>query len=705
MDRKSLTLLFENISVGIIITILFLFPLLFLPTVSDAFVLPKQVLIIFSTIALLLIWTSKLIIKGRITFLSNPFNLPLFLFGAAILCSSIFSQNRYDSFTQSLPVIILLIQSFLLINLLDKKDFFNVALSALSLGGVVSSILSILYFLHIYILPFGGNPNNPLFTTFGSPIQHIGYLFPIFCLSSLYVYRKIQDHNYEKIASDPINMIHLFSAFILLIGISLNMYKIFFAQDRPITLPVQYGIQIASASLSQDTQRQLPSLLFGSGFGTFLSDFTRFKPITFNLEPVIWNLNIGFSSSLVLELVATTGILGVAAFGYILFRLFKNRPKIIANPLYLSILFVAVLTVIIPYSFTFMFLFFILLSFYIAFLHFEGNRHFYMVNLSLVRPQEGFLSLDSHGDKKVSNSPALPIVFGALILLPLCVVGYFSIQLILADTKFKKAQDPAVLSNGQATYDLLRDAIKIFPYKDDYFRLFSQVNLSLANSITTSVKPGEQPTQESQQAVFSLLQQSINAARSAVTIAPLTVTNWTNLGKIYRSLVNVGQNAEQFAVASYQQAIKLNPYDPQNYIETGGIFYQLGQYDAALAQFQNAVTLKPDLPNAHYNLGHTYEAKGDFDKALEEYETVKKLVQQNNESTAVIEAEIEALKKNKQKKKSDEIPTPAPTPITEAPDNFIQTGLEESLTIPGPPASQNNTQPTPTTIPSNEIEE
>jgi len=270
--------------------------------------------------------------------------------------------------------------------------------------------------------------------------------------------------------------------------------------------------------------------------------------------------------------------------------------------------------------------------------------------------------------------------------------------------KFTLSQKTETLQNGQKTYDLLRDAIQIFPYRDDYYRLFSQVNLSLANSLTTSVKPGEQPTQEMQKAVFSLLQQSINSARSSVEIAPLTVTNWTNLGKIYRSLVNVGQNAEQFSVASYQQAIKLNPYDPQNYIETGGIFYQLGQFDAAIAQFQNAATLKPDLPNAHYNLGHAYEAKGDFDNAMKEYEIVKTLTQQNEESVALINQEIEALQSNMEKAKKS--PTEIePIPTTQNPLNqeesepFIKTGSEETLTIPGPPSTDDakeQTSPTPT---------
>lgn len=703
MDKKLFTHFLEKLSLGIIIVVFFLFPLLFLPMVSDVFVVPKQLLTIFSVIVLALLWAVKLIVDGRISFLSNPFNLAFFLFGVSILCSSLFSQNRYDSMIQTVPVITLLILAFLLINLLNKKEFLGNALNALMLGGVASTIISLLYFVHIYILPFG-NPNNPLFTTFGSPIQHVGYLIPLFVLSCTFIYGQMQENRFEKIPLNSRNVFYTFSMIVLLLGIGLNIYKIFFEQERPIVLPVQYGIQIATASLGQDMQRQLPSLLFGSGLGTFLTDFTRFKPISFNLEPLLWNLNIGFSSSVVLEFIATLGIVGTLSFGFILLRFFKNPPARKLSPLYNALISAAMLIFIIPYSFSFIFLFFVLLSFYVGILHSEKNKKVYQVNLSLVRPREGFLSVDTDDNRRRDNNPALPIVMATILLSILLAIGFYSIRYVRSDMNFKRAQSAETLKNAQVSYDLMKGAIALFPYRDEYYRVFSKLNLSIANSLTSSLKQGEQPTAEVQQTVFSLLQQSINAARSAVIVAPLTASNWTNLGSIYKSLIKVGKNAEQFALASYQEAIRLNQYDPQNYIETGGIFHQLGQYDAAITQFQNAVTLKSDLPNAHYNLGHSFEAKGDYSKALAEYETVRKLTQQNEESVQKIEAEIEAIKvkaadyeenmegisanKNESKEKSG-----------------VMVGPEEQISLPGLPKNSDtlqdgkNSSATPTLVP------
>src|SRR5690606_15442978 len=123
-------------------------------------------------------------------------------------------------------------------------------------------------------------------------------------------------------------------------------------------------------------------------------------------------------------------------------------------------------------------------------------------------------------------------------------------------------------------------------YKSDYYRVFSQVNLALANSVVNNIPQGSSPSAQTQQTVIGLMQQSINAARAAASLAPLSYTNWQNMSGVYRSLIGVGQNAEQFAVASINQAIALNPADPRLYIERGGIFYQLGNYDLAINDFK-----------------------------------------------------------------------------------------------------------------------
>jgi len=186
-------------------------------------------------------------------------------------------------------------------------------------------------------------------------------------------------------------------------------------------------------------------------------------------------------------------------------------------------------------------------------------------------------------------------------------------------------------------------AISIFKYRDGFYRVFSQTNFALANTLASQQPKGSSPNQTTQQNITTLIQQSIDAARAAVTVAPQTYLNWQNLSSIYRRLIGFGQNAENFAIATAQQSINLDPNNPQEYIFLGGIYYQLGRWDNAQSQFQIAIALKPDYANAHYNLGHALEQKGDLQNALGQYQAVRSLVSNDKNSLEQVDKEIATL--------------------------------------------------------------
>jgi tetratricopeptide (TPR) repeat protein len=237
----------------------------------------------------------------------------------------------------------------------------------------------------------------------------------------------------------------------------------------------------------------------------------------------------------------------------------------------------------------------------------------------------------------------MSVVIAVILFLLVGYVGYNTFKFASSDVKFAESLRQAQANNGQRTYELQTQSINEFPYRSDYHRIFSQINLALANSIAAGVPQGQQPPQQVQQNILTLLQQSINSGRNAVTLAPLSSLNWQNLGTIYRSLINVGQNADQFSVASMGQAIALDPYNPQLRVALGGVYYQLQQWDLAQQQFQLAIDLKRDFANAYYNLGHTLESKGDLQNALAYYQTVRQLSADNPENLKQIESEISAL--------------------------------------------------------------
>lgn len=647
MEKKD-SLFYLKILSNIVISLaLFLLPIFFLSNATDFFILPKQLLVIGAVILLLVLWGTKILFERKIILTINPLNLPIAIFTIVILASAILSRNRYDALIQTAPVVFAILLFFAIVNNVRDRKSFSVVLLSFVLGGAASALVTIAYFLNLYFLPIP-EIKNQFFNTFGSIVQQLIYLIPILIFSGLYILKAIgfpKVRLSQETKTDPGFFIQLVAFLSVLAGVLLIAYQIIFLPNKPVILPYIYGFQTAFAAISQDAPRFILSLLFGSGYGTFLIDFTRFKLAAFNLEQNIWNLNFAFSSSYLLELVATTGLLGALSFLSIIFAILKSRAS--SNPLFFAVLTILALSLILPFSYISVVLLFALLGIYCAYLNIEGDSRVYDIVLSLVATKSGMLSFEATPEgehaRPRSESPILPGVVFLLILIFVGTLGFYTYKFVISDLKFAESIRQAAANNGQKTYQLQTEAIRDFSFRSDYHRIFSQVNLALANSIAGGIQPGTPPNQQMQQNIIALLQQSINSARNAVILSPQISVNWQNLAQVYRSLINVGQNAESFAIASMNQAIALDPYNPQLYIQLGGIYYQLKQWDQAQSQFQVAINLKRDFANAYYNLGHTLEEKGDLQNALGAYQIVRQLSRDNKDNLSKIAGEIKAL--------------------------------------------------------------
>jgi len=635
MDKKEAISILKNLSAGITSLLLILFPLLFLTNASDVFTFPKEILVLIFTIALLIILCLKMVFESKITIRSNPFNLPLVFFGVVVLGSSLVSRGFYDSIIQALPLISLLFLYFVVVNSIDNASSFNLLSYSLILGSVLSALVTLLYFAKIYIFPFP-ETHSRYFNTFGSTVQQTIYILPILLISLFFLANLIKN----KVANYELAIFSLSSLFTVL-SFAVLIYEILV--QKVVTLPFMHGLQIAFASISQDAQRPLLSLILGSGYGTFVTDFTRFRLPSFNLERDIWNLTFFNSSTFFFELIATTGILGIVSYFYLIQKVLKTRLKTI-NILHLSIIVLLIASFLLPFSFTSLFMLFMLMALYVSYLYLHKSNNVYNVTITLVALKQGLINVveAASGHRREKESKVLPLLVFVVVIFVGGFVGYYTMRFLISDLAFKQSLAYVSSNNGQKAYDLQRQAIDDYPYRSDYYRVFSQLNFALANSLAASIAQKDSPA-DAQQTVVALLQQSINSARQAVVISPLLAANWQNLSQIYRNLINVGQNADQFAVATLTQAISLDSSNPQLYVELGGIYYQFKQYDNAQNQFQIATNLKRDYSNAYYNLGHTLEAKGDFSNALAAYQIVRNLSKNDENNLKKINEEINAL--------------------------------------------------------------
>ncbi len=632
-NKTQLASRLENISVFLLGLFLIPFPIAVVNFTTDPYVISKQALLAGVVIAGVVLLGAKTLLNQAVRFRRTPFDLPLVLFGGATFLSALFAVNRYDSLIAFVPFLFAILVFFLITNSIKKQRDILFLTGGLIVGSIAVSAITLLSYLKIYVVPFLF-AKNQTFTPLGSLFDQVMYLTVVLSLCLYMSWPAL-----ERKVVDRDRLIFVVGAFFLLIGTAVSVLGVITLQ-KPTILPYQVGFQTAFAAISQDTGRVVQGFLMGSGIGTFFTDFTRFKPTTINLSSNLWSLSFLRSSSFALELIATTGLLGIISFLFLVYRIIRSRPFFI--PLTIMVIFAFLL----PFSFSTLVLFFIILGLYSAQqgLSERQKTRFFDVEVKLVTLRKGVFALTDPGSRSDSEyENFLPVGVFVLTVAFALLVGIVSGRFLIADSLFQQSFIAAAQNNAQKTYQLQTDAIRMFPQRDSFHRIFSQINLALANNVALSIPQGSKPSAQVQQTIYQLIQQSINSGRNATTVSPQNALNWQNLSSIYRSLIGFGQNADSFAIFTNQQAVALDPNNPQEYIAYGGIFYQLGQWDNAIRQFQIAISLKPDFANAYYNLGHALEQKGDLQSALVQYKTVKSLVTADKIAQDVIDKDIQAI--------------------------------------------------------------
>lgn len=704
----------SSVSTVVVAIIALLLPVFFLTNTTEFFTFSKQILVTSGGFTLLLLYCLKTIASKKITFVKNPLNLPVFAFGVAILLSSYVSPSAINSLPQVMPVIGAILLFFATVNLVNEKQNLSIIIFSLLIGSLAGVLLSTLASFGVYVLPFGPT-RNEFFNTLGSPVQMLGYLIPLVILtlaSFLFRYNKLGREGLRKL---PV-LFYGMTFLLLAIAIGLIIYQITSSNEPPVLLPFEHGFQLSLDQISHDSERLLPSFLFGSGYGMFSNVFTKFHLPSFNSLPS-WNLTFSFSSSYALELIATTGILGFLTYLFIIVRFVRSRGKILVKPLFLSISSFFVLSFILPFSYPLVALLFILLALYIVNLRLKSTSKSVEEIVISLETKGKILEFNEINSRK--SDVLLPLILTILSAGFIVYSLFFLVsregfgsrglyQYTLSDFIFAQSLQPDALTSGQKTYDLQIEAIQTYPYRADFYRIFAQINLALATNLVNSQQDAPTVTEEVQQAIIQQLQQAINASRQAVIFAPESSLNWRNLGQVYRNLIGVGQDAEQFAIASYNQAIALEPNNPALRIELGGIYYQLQEFDLAQNQFQVAVSLKPDYANAYYNLGHALEEKGQLPSALQQYQIVRQLVQNDPQSLEAIDEEISILQERIGKEAAATATPKENLEPTDATDLELQNQgpqfpeRDPREEIPGPPTGDEqiedvNQSPTPTT--------
>ena len=630
----------------------------------------------------------KILISGEFKINKSPVHIVIGGVFLVYLLATIFSLYRYGSFwgvsqqaSESMITIGCLLFFYFLINSIFSKIDIFISLIVFSFSAVIAELIGILQLFGVFIIPFGFTKST-IFNLTGSTGSlgfFVAILLPLVIAllvvskkwwKILFILQIVISTFIIFIVNYPIIwwVVAIGSALILILGIqrkdlldgrwmALPMFflsvSLFFVFLNPQIswLPQK----VAEVSLSQNTGLDLAiqaikeKPILGSGLGTFVYDFSKFKNPDFN-KSSIWNATFNKSSSKVLNSLATTGVFGflimlllmvLPIFYGIRFLIFKKDNGDVgiyrgsADRVY-SILLLGLVVMITEQNIAYFlynsnvvldFVYFFAIASLVGII-FENKRNF-------------VLKLSSTLNLIVTFIFILFFTFGMGVLM---LYG----QKYLAEVNYYRGLFD--YQSGQKVDGLkkLESAASLNPKSDLYFRQLSQAYLlGLQDELqnTKSITQGTIADQEKTK-IQNFMGNSVNAGKVATDLNPQDSSNWSSRGYVYQNLIGILPDAGTWAINSYDSALKLDPNDPYLFYQEGNVYLTEAQSvsgDAqsklllqAQGQLEKAVSLNPNYSDALYSLGIVYNSLGQANKAIDIFVELQKLNPTNQDVSRIL---------------------------------------------------------------------
>jgi len=595
----------KDIEKYILYGLVFLIPVLFTTFFQNNFLTPKLIMLVAGCAVVLVSKSIRAIDKNEIGYKTSKIDLSILLLVAAFIASAVLiTPNKMEAFFLPGNASVLAASAVLyfLINQLDDHNKDKIKGVAL-LSGTFVAVFSLLAASQV----FDAVPQLPEFiksSTFSTTGGNLPTLILLVSLLPIGFKLISREHDMSTKALWGI------STTLITFGVLISIINILPGKpSSPQLAPFTTAWSIAIDALKANP-------ILGIGPGNYLTAFNVFRPISYN-STEIWQLRFTTPRSILLEVVTETGLIGIAGLLLLIWQIAKRIPSDLKEDksiFALIIMFIGI--TFFPPSITL-----------IAYL---------FIYLSIFSKTKSVTNKFNQSSSDGNTSGRMPtIIVTAPVIISVAFLTYYSYGIVKGEYTYYKALAAANRNEGQATYNLLRSAINTNPYVDRYHASYSQVNLALANSIAAS----EEITDQQRNTIAQLIQQAIREGKSTVSLNPQRAGNWELLGNIYRSIIPLAEGADSFALQSYNQAVTLDPANPNLRILLGGILYGAGNYESAIDVFKLAVRVKPDHPNAHYNLAIAYREAGQVQKAKEEFATVLSLVDSgSNDYNLVIQA-------------------------------------------------------------------
>lgn len=654
---------FDKVIIGFVVLMFFIIPLIF-DTRITSFDLAKVTAMRILTLIILGLWLLKITLTNKYQFIKTPLDLPILVFLIISIAATITGvhpylslQGEYKRYDGLISTINYIFIYYIAVNFLRERKTFKRIIASITLAGVLVAGCGILqsYGIDLTRWESGGT-----ISTFGNPNFVGGYLAMVFFLP-LTLFFLISPKKKTKVRMTAFLCISLISllliyqcfsllshrggalgigAGILLFGILLwkQLFKrkirfgvlfvimgvatgIFFMKGQSglvqkfagtVKLEKEEGKAIPTLKLTSTAEtrfyiwqtglriiKEHPFLGVGPDALRLVSP--QFEKIEFIRTEGGRNCLIDKAHNEILDMAITRGLLGLAAYFWIIILLF-----IFAYKTYSSIkeenriLLVGVLSAIVSY----------LVQNEVGFGIIGTSSLFWLllgmaIPIGMPKPQ-------------LTKPIKLPAIIRLVICIPLLILIYYLISL-----SFRPYKADIYYKNGLAmvSYNNIDQAIasyeKALEYYDEEFYYGEVLN-------AYNIKFDK--TQDIQ-----WLNRLIDKGEEAVRCNPLHPYYYNLLSSSYgQKYIRTGDETYAHkSIEASKMALKYKPLFADPYNNMAAIYVRQGKYEEATKEMEQASLLFPDDANYLRILGELYQVRGQINKTIEMF---KKGIEYNSKN-------------------------------------------------------------------------
>ncbi len=667
---------------GCLAAILFLVPLVVSSWSVDPVDAPKQIVLVSLSLIALVAWFGQALCQQRLVIGRSWSHLVIIVSLIGYGVASYLSLDRYVSFvgragqmqwafgTVCALAIVYFLLSTTATSLKKLYSFLSVVLASSALVGIASLV----QFFGIHPFGFlGAFTSAPGFTFIGTINAMATYQALALVLSVGIIIYGQRAPLATKIASWialvtslacviavnywPVWIALIFGLLILILSPLLRRESIknplqlvipaclIFVSIGLLIFPTPFKLNLSSevspsfqASFDIAQQELLTHPFFGSGPGTWIFDYSKYRSIAVNTSPY-WTVRFEQGISTALTAIATMGLIGFTLwFVSLLSLLFSAGVRIAKHEVNDEwnaglILFAALVSLSILLCLT------------------NATLSMFVLSAALLGcivalMEKRQIVWDTR--RSVGRAAVLSLTFLVTF------VGSISLFWLVGQRAVAEAQASKAITGYTLNRPLpevigpLEVSIRLNPWSDLAPRNIAQAYMLKAAQILNLPAGADRDKQ-----VNDMIALALSASSRAIQLSPSNVENWASSAFILQALASTSQGADDQALKMFAEALTREPNNPVFYTEIGKIHLlradtkqQLIQskdaqvkkdaqaqmateLDQAAQSLNQAIQAKPDYAAAHYAMALVYEREGRGKDAIQRLEQVLSIEPKN----------------------------------------------------------------------------